>query len=163
MKKKEIDDKKIKDFIKHSEMAMKKFVDWGYREKMDLFLYRKIISVIGKGSQNLEELLKEKTHNKFITLTYLTLIAWDMDKRQAHLEFFDTYNKSIFDIFDKLIELKGVQLEKISESDLPEIIAKFKVIYNKLNLMISDGRIVCLLYTSPSPRDRQRSRMPSSA
>ena len=25
------------------------------------------------------------------------------------------------------------------------------------------GIIICLLYTSPSPRDRQRSRMPSSA
>ena len=27
----------------------------------------------------------------------------------------------------------------------------------------SAGRIACLLYTSPSPRDRQKSRMPSSA
>ena len=26
-----------------------------------------------------------------------------------------------------------------------------------------DGYIICLLYTSPSPRDRTRSRMPSSA
>ena len=26
-----------------------------------------------------------------------------------------------------------------------------------------DGVKVCLLYTSPSPRDRQKSRMPSSA
>ena len=26
-----------------------------------------------------------------------------------------------------------------------------------------DGAITCLLYTSPSPRDRTRSRMPSSA
>ena len=25
------------------------------------------------------------------------------------------------------------------------------------------GNIICLLYTSPSPRDRQKSRMPSSA
>ena len=25
------------------------------------------------------------------------------------------------------------------------------------------GNLVCLLYTSPSPRDRQKSRMPSSA
>ena len=25
------------------------------------------------------------------------------------------------------------------------------------------GMLVCLLYTSPSPRDRQKSRMPSSA
>ena len=28
---------------------------------------------------------------------------------------------------------------------------------------ISDADIICLLYTSPSPRDRTRSRMPSSA
>ena len=26
-----------------------------------------------------------------------------------------------------------------------------------------DGEIVCLLYTSPSPRDKRQSRMPSSA
>ena len=26
-----------------------------------------------------------------------------------------------------------------------------------------EGALICLLYTSPSPRDRQKSRMPSSA
>ena len=31
-------------------------------------------------------------------------------------------------------------------------------------LVIRDGQLIyCLLYTSPSPRDRQKSRMPSSA
>ena len=30
-------------------------------------------------------------------------------------------------------------------------------------ILIDDGLIRCLLYTSPSPRDRQKSRMPSSA
>ena len=31
-------------------------------------------------------------------------------------------------------------------------------------LVVKDGKIIaCLLYTSPSPRDRQKSRMPSSA
>ena len=29
--------------------------------------------------------------------------------------------------------------------------------------LAKDLRIICLLYTSPSPRDRQKSRMPSSA
>ena len=29
--------------------------------------------------------------------------------------------------------------------------------------MVFDYTIICLLYTSPSPRDRQKSRMPSSA
>ena len=30
-------------------------------------------------------------------------------------------------------------------------------------LFLFDGYYICLLYTSPSPRDRTRSRMPSSA
>ena len=30
-------------------------------------------------------------------------------------------------------------------------------------MMSNDYQYVCLLYTSPSPRDRQKSRMPSSA
>ena len=32
-----------------------------------------------------------------------------------------------------------------------------------VDLVIYDDRYICLLYTSPSPRDRTRSRMPSSA
>ena len=30
-------------------------------------------------------------------------------------------------------------------------------------MKVNHGRVTCLLYTSPSPRDRQKSRMPSSA
>ena len=33
-----------------------------------------------------------------------------------------------------------------------------------LDIIVEDGKLQdCLLYTSPSPRDRQKSRMPSSA
>ena len=39
---------------------------------------------------------------------------------------------------------------------------KNKDTLNKINLNL-DMAIFCLLYTSPSPRDRTRSRMPSSA
>ena len=39
-----------------------------------------------------------------------------------------------------------------------------QAIFKKLNHVISPSQFyVCLLYTSPSPRDRTRSRMPSSA
>lgn len=142
MKRYEIIEKITKDFIKHSEIAMKKFIEWGYREDVDLFLYRNIISMVGECSENLEELLKERIDNKFITLTYLTLISWDMDQRQAHLEFYDSYEKVIIDNVDKLLELKGFSLEKISKSELTHIKAKLESIYNSLNLMISEGRIV---------------------
>ena len=39
----------------------------------------------------------------------------------------------------------------------PDSIGDFKVLYE------ANGVMVCLLYTSPSPRDRSLSRMPSSA
>ena len=40
-----------------------------------------------------------------------------------------------------------------------------KIIKGKIgkDLTLEDGQKACLLYTSPSPRDRQKSRMPSSA
>ena len=38
-----------------------------------------------------------------------------------------------------------------------------KVGQNGDNNGLSEYSIACLLYTSPSPRDRQKSRMPSSA
>jgi len=40
---------------------------------------------------------------------------------------------------------------------------RIKLVLLDLNLTDSSGFKTCLLYTSPSPRDRTRSRMPSSA
>ena len=41
---------------------------------------------------------------------------------------------------------------------------KEKKIYQSCHILHKQGRYyICLLYTSPSPRDRQKSRMPSSA
>ena len=33
----------------------------------------------------------------------------------------------------------------------------------RLQIEVDDQNIICLLYTSPSPRDKRQSRMPSSA
>ena len=35
--------------------------------------------------------------------------------------------------------------------------------YTKLETMLAENPKICLLYTSPSPRDKRQSRMPSSA
>ena len=41
---------------------------------------------------------------------------------------------------------------------------KTKVLIDNMSMLYDKGKIDgCLLYTSPSPRDRTRSRMPSSA
>ena len=51
-----------------------------------------------------------------------------------------------------------------SGSRLPSRLG-FKLFYNESQLLLGDhfNSYICLLYTSPSPRDRQKSRMPSSA
>ena len=64
----------------------------------------------------------------------------------------------------------GVSVRKLSH--LPVIHEEAKILLyladmvNKQNNIIKpalDAGKICLLYTSPSPRDRQKSRMPSSA
>ena len=57
---------------------------------------------------------------------------------------------------DELNSFIGLALS----GDEPE---EFSSIIKELNKIQNDLFIICLLYTSPSPRDRTRSRMPSSA
>ena len=49
---------------------------------------------------------------------------------------------------------------KTKESRMRQIMIKLEHATNDVQSM---GHKICLLYTSPSPRDRTRSRMPSSA
>ncbi|GAB5886412.1 hypothetical protein JMUB7554_27940 [Staphylococcus aureus] len=49
------------------------------------------------------------------------------------------------------VEIKGI----------PEVLNKLESVYGKQAMQAKSDS--CLLYTSPSPRDTERSRMPSSA
>ena len=60
-------------------------------------------------------------------------------------------------------EIKGIYVEAVAKSS--EVKASGYHL-SSIYLVSADGSVlkkVCLLYTSPSPRDRQKSRMPSSA
>ena len=58
----------------------------------------------------------------------------------------------------EFVEYRGQQVK------LTELMDDYRNMRNKLAQSKSENRSsVCLLYTSPSPRDRTRSRMPSSA
>ena len=50
-----------------------------------------------------------------------------------------------------------------SEYGLYQIVGSFFSYVTVFESCVSAGILSCLLYTSPSPRDRQKSRMPSSA
>ena len=71
-------------------------------------------------------------------------------------------------IKEELAHLKGTERQAVinaiavarEHGDLSEN-AEYHAAREKQSFI--EGRISCLLYTSPSPRDRTRSRMPSSA
>ena len=85
---------------------------------------------------------------------------------------------------DRLIGILSILLQE-EKTTAPELAEKFEVSRRTINrdiedlckagipirtaqgtgggISIMDGYCICLLYTSPSPRDRTRSRMPSSA
>ena len=65
-------------------------------------------------------------------------------------------------VTDKARILASRQAKLFKTEVLPELQAhQIGLIY--WNELLEDERNYCLLYTSPSPRDRQKSRMPSSA
>ena len=55
---------------------------------------------------------------------------------------------------ERIIKARPVPLENVTT---------FKDIESEVTDFVTNGFKPCLLYTSPSPRDRQKSRMPSSA
>ena len=81
----------------------------------------------------------------------------------------------LFVSLDKLEDLRALMLEECHQRHLKGTILLTGEGINMflagaeqemrgfLSWLRSDPRFSCLLYTSPSPRDRQKSRMPSSA
>ena len=65
------------------------------------------------------------------------------------------------------IEVGGLKLSSLQQQGRAELLKRatdYSAQYRDVDLSDRDGQsIVCLLYTSPSPRDATLSRMPSSA
>ena len=77
-----------------------------------------------------------------------------------YLEGSSELRKSVVDINWKGLNEAAKTSKKIPLKDFISIL-NFKRAYN--GIKEHPEGIICLLYTSPSPRDRQKSRMPSSA
>ena len=78
-----------------------------------------------------------------------------------------SFNKShILEHRSKRFLVEDIDIDKISIQSitLQDLIEKYSITkIDKLLIDVEGSEYSCLLYTSPSPRDRTRSRMPSSA
>ena len=66
---------------------------------------------------------------------------------------------------NKLSKVKNIIVNGPQKLDCGKEISNFPIAYETYGNLNDrkDNAILCLLYTSPSPRDKRQSRMPSSA
>ena len=89
---------------------------------------------------------QEKSYQKILPV---------LGDRTLVIPFTGDVNFSESEVVDRLIEIFG-------EVEIVPGISSFQVAASRAKVPLDKSK-VCLLYTSPSPRDRQKSRMPSSA
>ena len=111
---------------------------------------------------------------------YFTSIGEDMANSIPITDGFERHLTTFGHLSFKLEPLLEEDVEAILKGQQPKLSCGIDTINNKLvtkcykeltepmtiiiNKSIAEGKVpACLLYTSPSPRDRQKSRMPSSA
>ena len=90
-----------------------------------------------------------------------------MEKQKAKY-LYGILERQFRNLFEKANKSKGITGEvllQLCESRLDNVVFRMGLSNSRSGArqLVSHRHITCLLYTSPSPRDRTRSRMPSSA
>jgi hypothetical protein len=79
---------------------------------------------------------KAKFSDKFIELTYTTLIAWNMNQRGAKLSDFDIFRESLLENKSMILSLKKYKIESSLNIDL--LTHTIKSLFQNLNLVAID-------------------------
>lgn len=77
--------------------------------------------------------------DKFIELTYTTLIAWNMNQRGAKLSKYDLYNQSLQTHQERIESLKAYRIETLSDTDVLNLKEHIKYLYDNLEL-VEEGK-----------------------
>ena len=108
----------------------------------------------------------QKNDVNFITNSFREMHPADAADIIEHLSQDDRENLIKLNNF-KLDPELFVELNENIQSEIIKLLSTASIIFILKNLESDDAikilENICLLYTSPSPRDRQKSRMPSSA
>ena len=113
---------------------------------------------------------------KMINLMYLVLIAMlalNVDTKVLkkfiliNQSFESTNSEKVVDNTNKVESIRSAVDDSGNRKEDLDVLSLSESVREKsnavINYMADIKNTICLLYTSPSPRDRQKSRMPSSA
>jgi len=128
---------KINILVSESSELIKKFNEWGYRKGPDLYFYKKLMTLVK--NKRIEELIDDAN---FIEVVYATLTSFDMNARGAKIKYFDEFYENITNCKDQFVELAEFKLESLSEKELEIVKNKLSKLFEKLDIMISKGKIV---------------------
>ena len=138
--------KKIKDQLVQNLLVEALLIQWDQQSKSPISqeAIQKNLSALQEGYQHKRELFGTNKLSHVDVSSLLSQVHARLAKEKL-LKTFKTYND---------VEKQLSEIQKKYWADKKSYMAPAK---------IELQQIVCLLYTSPSPRDRTRSRMPSSA
>ena len=110
------------------------------------------------------------TEKEIISTEFNPLLKLDLSKNEQNNKIFDPLNNfgssKYNGQFNKINNYKFSKLENFNQFNFePLILNNGVIVFEKKGTIVkfNDNKKVCLLYTSPSPRDTMSSRMPSSA
>ena len=120
------------------------------------FYKRKIIEILQE-DQVMKKLCDDSHFNNLIQdnndTIYYNNIKVSLYKHYFWIDFWVPNDEKADEIIEKIANIFGVgRVDHIIDGEYLDVIT-LPIVYNN----------ICLLYTSPSPRDKRQSRMPSSA
>lgn len=128
-------DKKINGLAEEIPELIRNF---DYRKGPSLYFYKRTMDL--RRSMRLNELFDQP--DRFVELIYATLVAWDMDSREAKMKYFDEFKSSILENKERFIQLSSYRLESLSGMTLGEVRMRLGQIYDNLHVMLSSAKLV---------------------
>jgi hypothetical protein len=108
------------------------------------YLYRKIIEAHKSVDYQVSRLLPNVD---FLELVYVTLDSWGMNTRSAKLVDFNSFEASIPQFQNRLIQLEGKELQKLTSHELDEVLRLVKPVFTDLKVMETKPKLVGLSKT----------------
>ena len=161
--------------LKHRGEDSTGYALYGDTDGKNFIMRFKVGENVGEGSTSVSEDVSVYDERKKIVDNYLLELGAKIIKQDRILPYSLRYEieynkKDLLEFSQKIEGIPGVEILSMGKSlEVIKDLGNAKMVCDRYNLdkvvgthAIGHARI-CLLYTSPSPRDRQKSRMPSSA